>query len=301
MQARTNAILVLAYGVIAITVMGLVFWSGAQHQQTERLIAELHANNARGDQRRVSEEATETRRRSIRPVLVRLQRSLEERAQLIRDQQSQLKQQIQGREQLLQQHEQLSVAYNQLSHEHALLLNEVAFYLSAFRLASGDEGPASVEDVSAGDTLSTGQALAGPEGEDFFEQLTDGEIAELAEMEVTRLRDEIDELNATYKRDSLIASYASLAMVEMGASAVPVLSAILDDKNAEARAWAAWVLGQIGPAAAISAGKLERLLDDENEDVAKAAAEALQSMMDRISSNDVELQQFLEGRRQYVK
>ena len=76
----------------------------------------------------------------------------------------------------------------------------------------------------------------------------------------------------------MVAGYASLAMVEMGTTAVPLLTDILDDENADIRAWAAWVLGQIGPEAAIASNKLEHLLNDANEDVVKAATEALQSI-----------------------
>ena len=61
----------------------------------------------------------------------------------------------------------------------------------------------------------------------------------------------------------------------MGMDAVPLLVDVLSDQNAEARAWAAWVLGQIGPDAAIVSSELEVLLDDANQEVARAAADAL--------------------------
>jgi cell division protein FtsN len=277
MQARTNTMLVLAYGVIAVIVMSLVFWSGTQHVKTEQLIAKLNAVRGPGEDDRVVKADAMKTRRSMRPALVRLQHLLEQRTELMRDQQDQLKQQIEGHEQLQQKHEKLSDAYTTLQNEYQLLANEVEFYLNAFSLASDDgtiaagdlgEDTSSVLESTTGESATTNTADPVPPSYD----------PQLAASEVIQLRQEIANLNSTLQRDSLIAGYASLAMVEMGPSAVPLLSQVLDDKSTEARAWAAWVLGQIGPDAAVAASKLEQLLDDENHEVAQAAAEALRSI-----------------------
>ena len=64
-------------------------------------------------------------------------------------------------------------------------------------------------------------------------------------------------------------------MVELGASAVPLLVEVLGDDQASARAWSAWVLGQIGPEAAVALPELEQRLEDEDATVVQSAAEAI--------------------------
>ena len=264
MRTKTSTLLILAYGAIALVVILMVGLMGMQYQKTRALLAELNANEQQ-ESRRTSNVSERKPRQSMRPALIRLERLLEARTQEISVQQSQLKQQISGREKLQQKYEKLSAAYEQLLADHQALAKEVEFYLSAVGFAydtlpqQAQDGDPAIEDESALASVASLEALAAQAA------------ADAAEDEPTQL----DGVNDATQRDSLIAGYASHAMIEMGGSAVPLLASILEDDQAEVRAWAAWVLGEIGSDAAVVTPELQLLLGDDETVVSDAAAEAL--------------------------
>ena len=264
MRTKTSTLLILAYGAISLVVILMVGLMGMQYQKTQALLAELNASE-REESRKTLEVGERQPRQSMRPALIRLERLLEARTQEISVQQSQLKQQISGREKLQQKYEKLSAAYEQLLAEHQALAKEVEFYLSAVGFAydslqqADQDGELVLDDESGLSTLSPLEELA-------------------AQAEVDSLDDldaQVDGVGEDAKRDSLIAGYASHAMIEMGGSAVPLLASILSDDQAEVRAWAVWVLGEIGSDAAVVAPELQLLLGDDEKVVSDAAAEAL--------------------------
>lgn len=268
MQARTNTLLILVYGAVALIVVLLVFLLGSQYQRAEKLISELDETERQNERRRVTQVEAQPRR-SMRPALIRLERLLEARTQKVRDQKNQLSEQISGREKLQQKHKKLSLAYDRLRDEHELLLNEVSFYLNAAEFVSADlsSSPDSPTSNEPAEAAVDEEADADPPQANVE--------AEFAEVEATRLREELVALTALSQRDAVVAGYASQAMVEMGDTAIPLLTAILSDEQADARAWAAWVLGQMGSSAAVATPDLEPLLNDDNEEVVEAASEAL--------------------------
>ena len=278
MSSRTNTILVLAYGVIAMVVIAVALWSGSQYLQTERLIAELNEQrDAWRDGDTSGSAATPPPRKSIRPSLVRLQNLLEQRAELVREQRSQIKQQMEGREELQQKYDALSAAYDKLQNEHELLVNEVEFYLNAFNLVESEEGTSGL-DSGSGSAVSGVDPELAPTTETAAESPSVDPL-ELAALEIAELQQQVSTMNTTMQRDWLIAGYATSALVDMGPDAVPLLAGLLSDNSADARSWAAWVLGQIGPDAVMAVPEIEALLKDENENVSKAAEDALRLIL----------------------
>jgi HEAT repeat protein len=95
--------------------------------------------------------------------------------------------------------------------------------------------------------------------------------AEIADIQMAA-EQEIDTLLATQQNDE---SIASQALIETGQSAVPVLVRLLGSENSETRAFAAYILGEIGPDADAATTSLLSLLSDPNEAVRDMARQAL--------------------------
>lgn len=263
MKVRTNTLLVIVYLAIALVVVLLFALTNNQRRKTEQLLANLEQQTREAEKQRIAGNQKQPRR-SLKPALFRLEQLLDERTKIVREQQSQLRHQISGREKLQQKYEKLTTAYKQLLNEHQLLASEVEFYINAAAVASGvDLNPTDGEANRA--TVS--------------DELTSTELNEfrLSDEEEIDLQQQLADLNQT-SRDAVIADYASQAMVEMGASAVPLVASVLSDESSDIRIWAAWILGEIGADASVAVPELQALVSDEDDEVASAAASALEKI-----------------------
>lgn len=262
MRARTSTLLIVVYAVIALVVVLLFAVTNNQHRKTKELLAALEESTRDAERRQLTSNQKQPRR-SLRPALFKLERLLEERTRVAREQQSQLRKQISGREQLQQKYEELSEAYEQLLNDHQVLASEVEFYINAAMVAAE-------EAAELDGTQDVGEVPAEVSAETEFGELVPNEQV---------LQQQMAALDQAAQRDAIIANYASHAMVEMGASAVPLVASVLGDESADVRLWAAWVLGEIGADAAVAAPELQALLSDNNEEVAAAAASALEKIV----------------------
>jgi HEAT repeat protein len=95
--------------------------------------------------------------------------------------------------------------------------------------------------------------------------------AEIADIQ-TAAAEEINTLLATQQNNE---SIASEALIETGKPAVPALVRMLGSENAGVRAFAAYVLGEIGPDADEATTTLLSLLSDPNEAVRDMSRQAL--------------------------
>jgi hypothetical protein len=117
---------------------------------------------------------------------------------------------------------------------------------------------------------------------DFLEQEQAAELEELKdellqmEAEVTAVQrqtqGELDALAA--ERDSLVAA-ATRSLVKSGEAAVPALTELLANERPAVRAWAASVLGELGPVAQEAGPALMNMKSDPDANVRAAAQRAL--------------------------
>ncbi len=80
-----------------------------------------------------------------------------------------------------------------------------------------------------------------------------------------------------------------------GSRAVPLLTGLLRDSDAEIRCIAAWALGKIGPEAASALPVLERLLNDPDEDTRFAAEQAISEISAGHSQSNLRPMFFLSA------
>lgn len=112
------------------------------------------------------------------------------------------------------------------------------------------------------------------------------ETIESLRRDLQQTREELADLEAEFRvavedgRELLAA--ASEVVVASGQTAVPTLTALLGDEDPGVRAWAAYVLGEIGPQASSAAAALREALSDPDEGVRMEAELALE----RIESNN---------------
>ena len=276
MRNQVSSMIVGLYGLLALIVAGVVVIGMMASRSNERLVKQIAELEAQQQLTVTPIRATPKTYRSARPSLLRLQSALEERTQLLREHQAKLREQSTSQMELQQRFDALHAEHSNLQRQHQLLLNEIDFYLTAMDLTlQNDEAVSSRGDevtVTEEDEQFAGiddESELGSEAEEF-----EAAFASMLADPTTQANGEGDALQT-----SAIAAAATSALIDTGDNAVPILVALLTDQDPYVRAWSAWTLGNMGAAAIGATAQLQVLADDDVDDVARAAGDAIEKIL----------------------
>ena len=275
MRNQVSSMIIGLYGLLALIVAGVVVLGMMASRSNERLVQQIAELESQQERAVTPVRANPKSYRSARPSLLRLQAALEERTQMLRDHQDKLKEQSTSRLELQQQFDALLAEHTDLQQQHQLLLNEIDFYLTAMDLTlqQDEEGSAAAN-----------EAPLAEQGEPFGEPNEDELLSDAEEFEAAFAAILADPTapadgEGDALRTSVIAAAATSALIDTGDNAVPILGLLLADQDPSVRAWAAWTLGNMGAAAANATPQLQELVNDDVDDVARAAGDAIEKIL----------------------
>lgn len=276
MRIQVSSMIIGLYGLLAVIVAAVVVLGMMSSRSNERLVKQIAELEAQQERTVAPVRTGPKTYRSARPALMRLQSALEERTRMLRDHQIQLKQQSTSQMELQQRFDSLLAEHSDLQQQHQLLLNEVDFYLTAMDLTLQDDDSSLGLEAGTAD-VNEDQPLA--ELDDETQAFATVEEFEAAFAESLLSAQPLEQGEGDGLQTSAIAAAATSALIDSGGNAVPALAALLSDHDPSVRAWAAWTLGNMGAAATASTSQLQELVDDEVDDVARAAADAIEKIL----------------------
>ena len=273
MEVRSNALVVIVYAVMSVTVV-LLFYVGYRLYFRPSIDAQLAsiAAQATPQATRLAPRGDETtyarphRRQSFDEALRRigqLKQLLAEKTALLNEKSGLLDKKTAENEKLSREANETFALMEVMTTRDSLGENDIAE-------ATQDDGSAATQTEMARLEEELQQT-------DMADETLEAALV-AAEWELEQAYAELAEAQQSSSGaavQSPVESVATDLLVEIGASAVPTLAAALTDDRAEVRKWAANVLGEIGGAAITAGDALTMALRDNDPAVRQAADEAL--------------------------
>ena len=280
-----NSLLTFAAYLVSIIAVGLVLfttWEGIKggFSRVDEYQEEAKDTLAAATIRPEAGTKPPSRKQSVKTAR-RLRKLLDERTQLYRKQKNQLLARVDEHDKLRREYDRLFTAHQDLLKEYNRLWNEAD--TSLLVLSNLLEQDHENDDPAQANSNTSGQpdslSIDGTPGANDVDGNLDLAIAE---WELEQTRRQVAELGTLAARESTLSNASSMALIEIGAPAVPFLVEMLSDSQADVRSWAVWVLGHIGADAAMAMEEIEALTLDRNAEVARSAVEALQRIRSDI-------------------